>query len=196
MKRVFDLVASVSGLVVLSPFFLVIALLIKLDSVGPVFFRQERVGRHGLPFYIHKFRTMTMDAEKRGLQITVSGDQRVTRVGAFLRRYKLDELPQLIDVVEGKMSLVGPRPEVPKYVEVYPSEIRQLVLSVRPGITDNASILYRSENDVLAQAEDPERAYLEQVLPEKLRLYVDYVRNRSFWGDVKIILMTLRVIGR
>jgi lipopolysaccharide/colanic/teichoic acid biosynthesis glycosyltransferase len=182
------------GLVLLSPVFFLIAFAIKLDSAGPVFFRQERIGQYGRPFRIHKFRTMIADAESKGLQVTVGRDSRVTRVGAFLRRYKLDELPQLIDVCTGKMSLVGPRPEVPKYVAHYPPELRDLVLSVRPGITDNASILYRSESDILARAVDPEKAYIEEVLPEKLQLYVGYVRHRTFWGDLKIIFRTLLVL--
>ena len=138
VKRIFDLLLSSLGLIALSPLFLVVASLIKLDSKGPVFFRQQRVGRHGRVFGIHKFRTMITNSEKFGSKITVDGDSRITRVGLFLRRYKIDELPQLIDVVRGRMSLVGPRPEVPIYVNAYPPGIRQLVLSVRPGITDNA----------------------------------------------------------
>lgn len=167
---------------------------IKLDTVGPVFFRQERVGRYGRIFRIHKFRTMIASAESKGLQVTVGRDPRVTRVGAFLRRYKFDELPQLIDIFIGKMSLVGPRPEVPKYVEHYPSEMRDLILSIRPGITDNASILYRSENDTLANSTDPEKTYIEEILPEKLRLCVDYVQHRTFLGDLRIIFRTLMVL--
>ena len=196
MKRIFDFLLSSLGLLALSPLFLVVALLIKFDSKGPVFFRQQRVGRHGRVFGIHKFRTMITNSEKFGSKITVDGDSRITRVGLFLRRYKIDELPQLIDVMRGQMSLVGPRPEVPIYVNAYPPGIRELVLSVRPGITDNASILYRRENSILAESENPDRTYVEQILPEKIELYVDYVRTRSFFGDVKIIIITLFMIFR
>lgn len=195
-KRLFDLVASGLGLLVLAPFLLLVALAVKLDSAGPVFFRQERVGRHGKTFRIHKFRTMVTDAERRGLQITVGADIRVTRVGEILRKYKLDELAQLIDVFLGDMSLVGPRPEVPRYVACYPAEDRQLVLSVRPGITDLASIEYKDENEVLAKSADPHQAYVNEVLPVKIRYYTDYVRNRSFWGDIRIIFATLGALVR
>lgn len=196
LKRWFDLLASGLGLIALSPLLMFIALLIKLDSKGPVFFRQERVGRFGKIFRIHKFRTMITDAERKGLQITVGADARVTRVGGALRKYKLDELPQLIDVLLGDMSLVGPRPEVPRYVAFYPEETKDVVLSVRPGITDWASIEYKDENRILGLAEDPHCAYVEQVLPVKLGYYVDYVRRRTFWGDLKIILATLVAIVR
>lgn len=180
----------------LSPLLLLIALAIKLDSSGPVFFRQERVGRDGKIFKIHKFRTMVPNAERQGLQITVGSDARVTRVGEFLRKYKLDELAQLFDVFLGDMSLVGPRPEVPRYVNFYPDNIRDIVLSVKPGITDWASIEYKDENDILGKAEDPQRAYIEEVLPVKLKYYVDYVQKRSLWGDVVIIFATLRALVR
>ena len=139
---------------------------------------------------------MVEDAERKGPQVTVGRDPRITRVGAFLRRYKLDELPQLIDVFQGNMSLVGPRPEVPKYVAHYPPDIRELILTVRPGITDNASILYRSENDILGASKEPDRTYINEVLPEKLRMYVEYVQNRSFWGDIKVIFRTLSILVR
>lgn len=196
LKRWFDLLASGLGLIALSPLLMLIALLIKLDSKGPVFFRQERVGRFGKVFRIHKFRTMITDAERKGLQITVGADARVTRLGGTLRKYKLDELPQLIDVLLGDMSLVGPRPEVPRYVACYPEETKDIVLSVRPGITDWASIEYKDENRILGLAEDPHRAYVEQVLPVKLGYYINYVRRRTFWGDLKIILATLVAIVR
>jgi lipopolysaccharide/colanic/teichoic acid biosynthesis glycosyltransferase len=196
LKRWFDLIASGLGLIALSPLLIFIALLIKLDSKGPVFFRQERVGRFGKIFRIHKFRTMVTDAESKGLQITVGADARVTRVGGVLRKYKLDELPQLIDVLLGDMSLVGPRPEVPRYVACYPEETKGVVLSVRPGITDWASIEYKDENRILGLADDPHRAYVEQVLPVKLGYYVDYVKRRTFLGDLKIILATLVAIVR
>lgn len=196
LKRWFDLLASGLGLIALSPLLMLIALLIKLDSKGPVFFRQERVGRFGKVFRIHKFRTMVTDAERKGLQITVGADVRVTRVGGTLRKYKLDELPQLFDVLLGDMSIVGPRPEVPRYVACYPEEMKDVVLSVRPGITDWASIEYKDENRILGLAEDPHRAYVEQVLPVKLEYYINYVRRRTFWGDLKIILATLVAIVR
>ena len=196
IKRIFDFCTSGVGLLVLSPVLLLVALMIKFDSRGPVFFRQERIGQFGRPFRIHKFRTMVVDAEVRGMQITVGADPRVTRVGAFLRRYKLDELPQLIDVFFGQMSLVGPRPEVPRYVACYPLDVKELVLSVRPGITDRASIEFRNENEILGHAVDPHRAYIEDVLPIKLAYYVDYVKNHSIVGDVGIILSTLWAIVR
>lgn len=195
-KRIFDFCASLSGLVLLSPLFLLIAILIKRDSSGPVFFRQTRVGRQGQPFRIHKFRTMATDSPARGLQLTVGADPRITRTGYWLRKYKLDELPQLIDVLRGKMSLVGPRPEVQKYVEHYPPDVRQVVLSVRPGITDNASIEYRDENDILAKSDNPEREYIEKVMPVKLEYYRRYVEERSMPGDLAIILRTFAAIFR
>lgn len=196
LKRWFDLLASSLGLIALSPLFLFVAILIKLDSKGPIFFRQERVGRFGKPFQIHKFRTMVTDAEHKGLQITVGTDARVTQVGGTLRKYKLDELPQLIDVLLGDMSLVGPRPEVPRYVAFYPEQAKYIVLSVRPGITDRASIEYKDENRILGLAEDPHRAYIEQILPVKIKYYTDYVGSRTFIGDLKIIFSTLIAIVR
>lgn len=196
LKRLFDWLASGLGLVLLSPVLFLIALAVKLDSPGPVFFRQERVGQYGKPFRIHKFRTMVTDAESRGLQITVGSDARVTRVGLLLRKYKLDELAQLLDVFMGDMSLVGPRPEVPRYVACYPEDVRQLVLSVKPGITDWASIQYKDENEVLARSSDPQQAYVNEVLPVKLRYYSEYVQGRSFWGDIRIILATLVALVR
>lgn len=195
-KRLFDWLASTFGLLALAPVLLLLAVWIKLDSPGPVFFRQERVGRGGKLFRIHKFRTMVTDAERRGLQITVGADARVTRVGHWLRKYKLDELPQLLDVWLGQMSLVGPRPEVPRYVACYPADVRDVVLSVRPGITDRASIEFKDENEILGRAADPHLAYVNEVLPIKLRYYVDYVAQRSFWSDVGIILMTVRALVR
>lgn len=196
LKRLFDLVASGLGLLLLAPLLFLIALAVKLDSPGPVFFRQERVGRHGRTFRIHKFRTMVTDAERKGLQITVGADARVTRVGEILRKYKLDELAQLIDVFVGDMSLVGPRPEVPRYVACYPDDVRDIVLSVKPGITDWASIEYKDENEILGNATDPQRAYVEEVLPVKLEYYVNYVRERSLWGDIVIVFATLRALIR
>jgi lipopolysaccharide/colanic/teichoic acid biosynthesis glycosyltransferase len=196
MKRMFDLFFSSLGLLLFFPLFLWIYVAIRLDSPGPVFFRQVRVGRYGRPFRIFKFRTMYAGAETRGGKITVGDDPRVTRAGRFLRRLKLDELPQLFNVVKGEMSLVGPRPEVPLYVEFYPEEIRRQVLSVRPGITDIASIMFKDESTVLAGAADPEGMYVNVVLPEKLKHYVRYVSERTLWLDFKIVLMTLREILR
>lgn len=196
VKRLFDWFVSALGLLVLSPVLLMIALWIKFDSVGPVFFRQERVGQGGKVFRIFKFRTMVIDAEVKGLQITVGADARVTQVGKWLRRYKLDELPQLLDVWLGRMSLVGPRPEVPRYVACYPDEVRQLVLSVRPGITDKASIEFKDENEILGRASDPNLAYINEVLPIKLGYYVEYVQTQSLWGDIGLILRTVRALVR
>jgi lipopolysaccharide/colanic/teichoic acid biosynthesis glycosyltransferase len=184
------------GLLALGPLLILIALAVKLDSPGPVFFRQERVGRFGVPFRIHKFRTMRHDPAGSGLQITVGADRRITRVGQFLRGSKLDELPQLIDVWQGTMSLVGPRPEVPRYVAHYPAALRDKVLSVRPGITDIASIEYRDESAVLARAADPERAYIDEVLPHKLALAASYVDQASVWLDIRLILRTIGAIVR
>lgn len=195
-KRLFDLLAAGLGLLSLLPLFAGIALWIKLDSTGPVFFRQARVGWRGKVFYIHKFRTMRTDAEKIGLQITVGQDPRITRSGAFLRATKLDELPQLIDVVLGRMSLVGPRPEVPAYVAMYTAEVRTRVLSVRPGITDLASIEYRHENALLGQATDPEHTYIHEVMPAKLGYNLQYVDNHTLPGDIAIIFRTLRALFR
>jgi lipopolysaccharide/colanic/teichoic acid biosynthesis glycosyltransferase len=194
VKRAFDLLLAGLGLVVLAPLLLVIALAIKLDTPGPVFYRQQRVGRHGVPFRIHKFRTMRHEPDGRGAQITVAGDARITRVGAFLRRTKLDELAQLIDVLEGSMSLVGPRPEVPGYVALYPPALRDAVLSVRPGITDLASIEYRDEAAVLARAAEPEREYVQVVMPRKLELAARYAREASLGLDVTILWRTLQLL--
>ncbi|KCB23317.1 sugar transferase [Bordetella hinzii] len=196
IKRAFDLVCSALGLLLLSPLLLLVAIAIKLDSPGPVFFRQERIGRHGKPFRIHKLRSMTQRQSAQASQITIGADARITRVGALIRRWKLDELVQLIDVFQGNMSLVGPRPEVPRYVALYPSDVASLVLSVRPGITDPASIHFRNENELLGKAADPEKMYRETILPEKLRLQSAYVREQSFFGDIAIILRTIASIGR
>lgn len=193
-KRLFDLFFTIPGVVVLSPVLILLALWVHFDSDGPIFFRQERVGRYGVLFRIFKFRTMVTDAEKRGKQITVGNDSRVTRSGEVLRKYKLDELPQLFNVILGDMSLVGPRPEVPRYIAEYTDEERAEVLSVRPGITDNASIEFRSENEILGRAQDPEWAYINEVLPIKIGYYRDYVNNHSIVGDFKIILKTFKAI--
>jgi lipopolysaccharide/colanic/teichoic acid biosynthesis glycosyltransferase len=194
-KRAFDLLLAGFGLVLLSPLLLVIAVAIRLDSPGPVFYRQVRIGRHGVPFRIHKFRTMRHDAQHAGPQITVGADARITRVGAFLRRSKLDELAQLVDVLQGTMSMVGPRPEVPRYVALYPAELREVVLSVRPGLTDLASIEFRDEAALLARARDAEREYVEVVMPRKLALAARYVRSASLALDVTILWRTLRLLA-
>ena len=190
LKRVMDLFFSFFGLVILSPVFLVIAIWIKLDSKGPVFYRQVRVGKNMKPFKIFKFRTMIYDPYDKGLQLTTSDDKRITRSGRFLRKTKLDELPQLINVLIGEMSLVGPRPEVPKYVEYYPEEVRKIVLSVPPGITDRASLEFKNENEILHLSKDPEKKYIDEILPVKLEYYVEYVENRTLFGDIKIIIDT------
>ena len=191
MKRLFDFIASFYGLILLAPIFVLVALWIKIDSSGPIFFRQDRVGFQGALFRIHKFRTMVSDAEKERKQITVGADLRITNVGSFLRKYKLDELPQLIDVLVGDMSLVGPRPEVPKYIDCYSDDEKHEVLSVRPGITDNASIEFRDESELLSMSKDPEATYINEVLPKKIALYRKYVREHSFFGDVGIIFKTI-----
>ena len=193
-KRLFDLLLAGAGLLVLLPLLLVIALAIKLDSRGPVFYRQVRVGRFGTEFRIHKFRTMAHNPADRGPQLTVGLDARITRVGAVLRRSTLDELAQLIDVLQGTMSLVGPRPEVPRYVALYPAELRAKVLSVRPGITDFASVEFRDESTLLAASPDPERTYREVVLPAKLALQAKYVDAAGVFTDLKLIARTLRAI--
>ena len=192
LKRLFDLAIAVLGLLLLAPVLLAIAAWIRLDSPGPVFFRQERVGLRGRPFRIFKFRSMRQD--NAGSQITVGADGRITRSGHFIRAYKLDELPQFLNVLLGDMSIVGPRPEVPRYVALYPATVRDEVLSVRPGMTDWASVQYRSESALLAHSSDPERTYVETVLPAKLALCQQYVRERSLLLDLKIIAMTLGIL--
>ncbi len=193
MKRLFDIVASGVGLLLLSPLFLLVAIWIKLDSPGPVFYRQVRVGRYNRDFRIFKFRSMRVGADKGSL-VTIGGrDPRVTRSGYFIRKFKVDELPQLINVFIGDMSLVGPRPEVRHYVDYWTKE--QLhVLDVRPGITDPASIKFRNENELLEKAEDAEKYYIEVIMQEKLRLYLEYVENHSFWYDIKLIFQTFAAI--
>ena len=189
MKRLFDIFASGLGLLFLSPLFLVMAIWIKLDSSGPVFYRQVRVGRGNKDFRIFKFRSMKVGADKLGL-ITVGGhDPRITRSGYFIRKYKLDEFPQLINVFIGDMSLVGPRPEVRKYVDMYTPE-QMHVLDVRPGVTSLASIRYRNENELLDKAEDPDQFYIDVIMQDKLAIDLEYVQNASFWYDIKLIFMT------
>lgn len=193
MKRLFDIVMSGLGLLILSPLFLILAIWIKLDSKGPVFFRQSRVGKGNKDFRIFKFRSMRVGSDK-GSQVTIGGhDPRITRSGYFIRKFKLDELPQLINVFIGDMSLVGPRPEVRHYVDYWTPE-QMHVLDVRPGITDPASIKFRNENELLEKAEDPERYYIDVIMQEKLKLYLEYVKNHSFFGDLGLIFKTFWVI--
>ena len=193
-KRLFDAVGAGLGLLLLSPVLVAIAVWVRADSPGPALYRQVRVGRHGRTFRIHKFRTMRSAPADAGPAITVGADARITRAGAFLRRSKLDELPQLIDVLLGDMSLVGPRPEVPRYVATYPDDVRAAVLSVRPGITDVASLTYRDESALLARAADPEREYREVVLPAKLRLSTQYLQHATLGSDLRLIGRTLKTI--
>ena len=192
LKRIFDTILSLFGLVILLLFMLIIAIFIKLDSKGPVFFKQVRVTKNGREFKIFKYRTMRVGSDKYS-QITVGKDNRITKVGAFLRKYKLDEIPQLINVLIGDMSLVGPRPEVPKYVALYTDEQKE-ILKVRAGITDYASIEFSDENDLLASEEDPEKAYIEKVMPKKIELNKKYISEISILTDIKIILLTIKKI--
>ncbi|MBC7363280.1 MAG: sugar transferase [Candidatus Aminicenantes bacterium] len=194
-KRAFDFIFSTLGLVFLFPFFLIIALMIKIEDGGPVLFIQKRVGYKGRPFFMYKFRTMVVDAEKKGNLLTVGGDPRITKSGRLLRKFKLDELPQLINVIKGEMSLVGPRPEVEKYVNLYTNEQRE-VLNLYPGITDPASIEYVNESELLAQSSDPEKLYVEKIMPEKIRINLEYARKASWWTDFLVIVKTLaRIIS-
>ncbi len=195
-KRLFDILAASAGLLLGAPLLIALAVWVKLDSAGPALFRQRRVGLSGRPFHIHKFRTMHPQAEVCGPAITADGDPRITRAGQFLRRYKLDELPQLLDVLVGSMSLVGPRPEVPKYVAMYPPETRARVLSVRPGITDEAAILFADEEQLLARSDDPEWTYVNEILPKKLELYEQYAAHHTLAGDLQIVGRTLARVSR
>ena len=196
-KRLFDLMMSSLGLIILLPIFIIIAFLIRVTSNGSIFFRQVRVGRYGNEFRIHKFRTMVMNADQIGEQITVGQDTRITKIGYVLRKSKFDELPQLIDVFCGSMSLVGPRPEVPEYVKLYPNDIRECIFSVRPGITDYASIIMIDENDILAKSDNPKQCYINEIMPQKLNYAIQYVQTRSFFGDLKIIFLTFgKIITR
>lgn len=190
IKRIFDFVCSSLGIIVLSPILILIAIMIKTDSNGPVFFKQIRVGEKNREFEILKFRTMVVDAEKLGRQITVGNDSRITKIGAFIRKYKLDELPQLINVLKGDMSLVGPRPEVPRYVKLYNEEQRK-VLEVKPGITDLASIRYRDENELLGAAENPDEFYINIIMPDKLALNLEYINRNNIFFDIYIIIKTI-----
>ena len=192
-KRLFDITASAVGLLLLLPVFIVVAVWIKSDSPGPVFYRQQRVGRGGKIFRIHKFRTMRVDADKSG-QLTVGADSRITRSGAFLRKSKVDELPQLIDVIVGDMSLVGPRPEVQEFIDCYPTDVRDKVLSVRPGITDKASIEMVDENEILSKFEDARQAYIDEILPIKQKYYLEYVECHGLLTDLGLIFRTFKKI--
>jgi lipopolysaccharide/colanic/teichoic acid biosynthesis glycosyltransferase len=190
MKRVSDIVAAAMGLLVLAPIFAVVAVLIKLDSAGPVLFKQQRMGRAFRPFLIYKFRTMIQDAQQQGSAVTIGEDPRITRIGWFLRKTKIDELPQLINVLKGDMALVGPRPEVPHYVELFRKDYEE-ILKIRPGITDLASLKYRDEAAILAQSDHPEEEYVSRVLPEKIQLAKDYMNQSSFLFDVALIFKTV-----
>lgn len=194
LKRLFDIAASGLGLILLSPLLLVLALAVKLGSSGPIFYRANRVGRYGKHFKLLKFRSMVINADQIGPAVTRAADPRITRVGRFLRRTKLDELPQLMNVLRGEMSLVGPRPEDPRYVALYTDEQRQ-VLNVRPGITSPASVAYRNEEAMLV-GDDWEKHYVEQIMPVKLAVDLEYARNASLWRDVRVILGTLRALFR
>lgn len=191
-KRIFDVVSSLIALVLFSPLIIIISLWIAIDSRGGVFYKQIRVGKNQREFGLYKFRSMRPNADKAG-QITVGNDSRVTKVGKFIRKYKIDEVPQLINILKGDMSVVGPRPEVPKYVNMYSAE-QLKVLSVLPGLTDYASIEYLDEQKILGAAEDPDKAYIEEVMPAKLKLNLKYISDRGFWLDIKLIFRTLRKI--
>ena len=190
IKRIFDFIASFVGLILLSPLFLIVAFLIKKEDGGSIFFRQTRVGQNGKFFKIYKFRTMVENAENLGAQVTKGDDPRITRIGKVLRKYKIDELPQLINVLKGEMSLVGPRPEVPKYVEAFKEDYKE-ILKVKPGITDYASLEYKDENELLKNINNPEEIYLKQILPEKIKYYKRYIKDISFWTDLKLIFRTI-----
>ncbi|MBL8363181.1 MAG: sugar transferase [Rubrivivax sp.] len=189
-QRLFDVIVALPALLLLSPLLLAVAAWIRIDSPGPVFFRQERVGQGGRLFRIHKFRTMVDDAARPGLPLTVGDDARITRAGVWLRQRRLDELPQFIDVLRGDMSVVGPRPEVPRYVAHYPPALRDTVLALRPGITDPSSLAYIDEASLLAAAADPEREYVDVILPRKLRIAADYAARATVWTDVKVLAAT------
>jgi len=190
MKRIIDIVFSSFGLLMLLPFLPFVAIMIKLDSRGPVFYLQERVGKDFRIFVIYKFRTMMVNADRQGVLITAAGDKRITKVGSFLRKYKIDELPQLLNVLKGDMSLVGPRPEVSEYVELFKSDYRKL-LTVRPGITDPASLKYSNEENILGMSMESQDVYRNRILPEKIRLSSNYIDSHTLMTDLKLIVMTL-----
>lgn len=195
-KRVTDIVLSLLALVILSPALLVIPIIIVIDSRGGIFYKQLRVGKDGVEFYLYKFRSMSTGSDQKGLITVGNNDSRITRVGYYLRKYKLDELPQLFNVVMGNMSLVGPRPEVKRYVNLYTNE-QMKVLSVKPGLTDHASIEYFNESELLAQSQNPEKSYVEEIMPAKLEMNMKYVKDQSLFLDLKIMLKTAgKIIGR
>jgi len=195
MKRSFDFIFSLIGIVVLMPVFIVVALVVKKDG-GPAFYRQQRVGKYGIIFHIYKFRSMIIDADNLGATVTASYDWRITRIGKLLRKTKLDELPQLFNVLIGDISLVGPRPEVPYYVSKWSDACKKTILSVKPGITDYATLYYNDEQAVLAKADDPEKAYLKEVMPRKLKMYEQYIKDQNFCLDIRIIFATLlKMVG-
>lgn len=190
MKRLFDITASFFGILILSPLLIFIGLWVGLSSKGGVFYKQIRVGKNNKDFKLYKFRSMRVNSDKQGLLTVGSKDSRITKAGYFIRKYKIDELPQLINVLKGDMSFVGPRPEVRRYVDLY-SEEQMKVLSVRPGITDPASIKYRNENDILSSASNPEEYYIQHIMPDKLKINIDYINTRTFFKDIKIIFQTI-----
>ena len=193
MKRIFDLFFSFLGILFLLPIYIIIAILIKIDSNGDILYKQERIGKNGIPFYVLKFRTMIPNAFSKGALTVGSRDPRVTNIGFYLRKYKLDELPQLFNVFLGEMSFVGPRPEVKKYTDLYNAEQKK-VLSVAPGITDYASIKFRNENELLSESDDPEKLYINQIMPEKLNLNLKYINDNNVFKDIKIIFNTFYTI--
>lgn len=193
LKRAFDIAVSFTGLILLSPVFIAVSILIKLDSKGPVFYRQTRVGKDNTDFTVLKFRTMNVNSDRESLLTVGSKDKRITKLGSILRKYKLDEFPQLINVLLGDMTFVGPRPEVRKYVDYYDDDQKK-VLCVKPGITDVASILYRNENEILGTVSDPEQYYVEEIMPEKIKYNLEYINSSSVFKDVKVIFKTLRAI--
>lgn len=189
-KRIFDIISSILGLILFSPFLIIISILILIDSKGGIFFKQQRVGKNNIDFSLLKFRTMKVDSEKQG-QLTISNkDSRITKVGSFLRKYKLDEIPQLINVLKGEMSVVGPRPEVRKYVNLYtPEQLK--VLTVKPGLTDLASLKYINENEILSKSSTPEKTYIEEIMQEKLKLNMEYIAKNNLWFDIQLIFKTI-----
>jgi lipopolysaccharide/colanic/teichoic acid biosynthesis glycosyltransferase len=195
-KRIFDVATSIIGLIVLLPFFIIIAILIKLNDKGPIFYKQKRIGQNFKPFELLKFRTMVVNADKIGPAVTKDGDPRITKIGKFLRKTKLDELPQLWNVIRGDMSIVGPRPEVEKHIQYYENDYKE-ILKVKPGITDYATIKFRNEEEILSKYDDTESAYIKYVLPEKIKLYKTYIKEISFLTDLKIIFWTLwRIVSK
>lgn len=193
MKRLFDIIVSFFSLLFFAPIIIIVSILVKLTSTGPVFYRQIRVGENNRDFKIFKFRTMRVDSDKLGLLTVSNTDSRITKVGYYLRKYKLDELPQLINVFIGNMSLVGPRPEVRKYVDLYSPE-QMMVFKVRPGITDLASIEFRNENEILSTKDDPNQYYIDVIMPRKIAINLSYIENRTIWKDISVIIQTFIVV--